>query len=870
MMKKPPSFRRFLLMMVFLLEGLSLAVVIGFLFAMLDQSMKLEHVSRVNVQQSELRLYLTNRINYTFTRVKEIRFNNNIKISLLVGMRSKIAETVNTLYQPTMGNAFYVRSPDGLYFPQPKDEHGFLKDSTVLSFASGDATQMAVNPHTFVHLEPIVQHDQIIGHAVGIYDLSADPHCLDLMRTFNDLSLVYKQKVQLTDAFTHRDLSVSSHQITEELTQKQYQNASDECLTLVIGMKEFPSLFLTVDNKQYRQRRWSMVTRLVFLCLPLLILTFTFSFLILKRVTRSLDALAKNALHIAQVDGQSDLDTTKVHHAEFLYFAQAFNKVLSKVRQKTSDLKNANDNLQKEIEVRRQIAEALQLSEARLRSLQDNSPIGLFRRSGAGRLLFANPKMVSIFGFDSEAEMMRVPIRQAYFDPDQYDHVMAKFEAGGTTQSHELCFKRKDGTHVWGAIHLKRTKELKSGDDYIDGAFIDITDRKKIEDDKRNLEAQLRQANKMEALGTLAGGIAHDFNNILFAIIGFCELALEDSDKNTSQEENLQQAITGARRAAELVGQILTFARQGGIEKHPLNLTAIVKESLKLLRATLPKSINIRTNLNGQQTVLADPTQMHQIVVNLCTNAFHAMQDKGGVLTVGLTKIEMGAETAHSVVGLKPGPYAWLRIEDTGNGMSAEILERIFDPYYTTKAQGDGTGMGLSVVQGIVNGLKGAIHVDSAVGEGSRFNIYLPALDKMASDRRPVKASIIEGREHILFVDDEFLLTNMVSQMLSNMGYHVTTRNNPADALDLFHHGPEKFDLIISDVTMPEMSGHEMVQEMMKIRPDLPVLLCTGYSESITEKIASNIGVRTLMHKPLARHELSSTIRHILDNRSAA
>jgi signal transduction histidine kinase/ActR/RegA family two-component response regulator len=434
----------------------------------------------------------------------------------------------------------------------------------------------------------------------------------------------------------------------------------------------------------------------------------------------------------------------------------------------------------------------------------------------------------------------------------------------------ELCFKRKDGTPVWGAVHLKRTKDLKLGDDYIDGAFIDITDRKKIEDDKRNLETQLRQAHKMEALGTLAGGIAHDFNNILFAIIGYCELALEDAIKDTAQKENLQQAITGAQRAAELVGQILTFARQSGIEKHPLNLTAIVKESLKLLRATLPKSIDIRTELSDQLTVLADPSQMHQIIINMCTNAFHAMRDKGGVLTVGLTKIKMESGKGHYTTKLKPGPYVWLRVEDTGHGMSAETLERIFDPYYTTKEQGDGTGMGLSVVQGIVNGLKGVIYVDSAIGKGSRFNIYLPALDKVASDSHPDVQSIVGGREHILFVDDELPLTNLVSRMLSKIGYHVTTCNHPADALTLFRHHPEQFDLIISDVTMPEMGGHEMAREMLKIRPDLPVLLCTGHSESITEKIASNIGVRALMYKPLVQYELSSTIRNVLDDRPAA
>jgi PAS domain S-box-containing protein len=870
MMKKPSSFRRFLLIMVFLLEGLSLAVVIGFLFAMLDQSMKLEHVGRVNVQQSELRLYLTNRLNYTFTKAKEIRFNNNIKIGLLVGMHPKITENVDTLYQPTMGSTFYVRSAGGLFFPQLKDDHAFLKNSAMIPYTSGEVIQMVVNPHTYLYLEPIVQQNLIVGHAVGIYDLSADPYCMDMVRTFNDLSLVYKQKEHLTDAFTHQMLPVSSHRITEKLTQKQYQHASDGGLTLVTGMKEFPSLLLTVDNKQYREQRWSLVTRLVFLCLPLFMLTFTISFLILKRITSSLDALAKNALHIAQVDGQSDLDTTKVHHSEFLYFAQAFNNVLYKVRRRTSDLKNANENLQQQIEVSRQMAEALRVSEAQLRSLQDNIPIGLFRRSADGRLLFANPKMVSIFGYASEEEMCRVPIRQVYFDSEQYDRVMEQFEAFGTTQSLELCFKRKDGTPVWGAVHLKRFKDLKSGDVYIDGAFIDITDRKKIEDDKRNLEAQLRQAHKMEALGTLAGGIAHDFNNILFAIIGFCELALEDAIRNTAQRENLQQAITGAQRAAELVGQILTFARQSGIEKHPLNLTAIVKESLKLLRASLPKSIDIITELDGQQTVLADPTQMHQIIVNLCTNAFHAMRDNGGVLTIGLTKIEMKTDEGHSVEGLKSGLYAWLRVEDTGHGMSTETMERIFDPYYTTKAQGDGTGMGLSVVQGIVKGLKGTIRVDSVVGKGSKFNIYLPALDDVDFDSHTDTTSIIGGREHILFVDDELLLTNMVSQMLTNMGYHVTTSNNPADALKLFRHGPEQFDLIISDVTMPEMGGHDMVQEMMKIRPDLPVLLCTGYSENITEKIASNIGVRALMHKPLVRRELSSTIRSVLDDRSYA
>jgi PAS domain S-box-containing protein len=870
MMKKPPSFKRFLLTMVFLLEGLSLAVVIGFLFAMLDQSMQQEQAGQVNVQQGELRLHLTNRLNYTYSRVEEIRSNNNIKIALLLGMHSKIAENVQSFYPQTMGSTFYIRSVDGRIYPQPGHRHRFLKDFQLQALQPEEVTQKAVNSHTFVYLIPIIQQDRVKGHAVGVYDLSTDPSCEKLLASFSDLSLVYKHKGHLTDLFTHRPLSMGSDWIADELNRDQHWHVSDERNARLAGIEEFPSLYLLVDDKQYRQRRGAMVTKLVLLCIPLWVLTFTVSFLILKSVTNALDALAKNAHHIAETDGRLNLDTTKVRHAEFLSFTQAFNKVLSTVRQRTSDLKNANDNLQKQIEERRQMAEALQESEAQLRSLQDNIPVGLFRRTMDGRLLFANPKMVSIFGYDSQDEMMQVPIRQSYDDPGQYDHVMERFEASENIQRLELRFKRKDGTPIWGALHLKRTVDSKSGVPIIDGAIIDITDRKKIEDDRDQLETQLRQARKMEALGTLAGGIAHDFNNILFAIIGFCELALEDATKETLQHNNLQQAIIGAQRAAELVRQILTFARQTELERHPLDLTPIVKESLKLMRATIPTSVEIRAELDVNVTVLADPTQMHQIIVNLCTNAGHAMKDSGGVMTVTLSKVDIVPGNGHGVAELKQGRYARLRVVDTGHGMSAEILERIFDPYYTTKPQGEGTGMGLSVVQGIVSSLKGAISIDSAVGKGSTFDIYLPVLEKTGLVPHDDQETVVGGREHILFVDDESVLTQMMSQMLSKMGYHVTPHNCPIEALEQFRHAPEQFDLVISDVTMPQMGGPEMAREMMKIRPDLPVLLCTGYRADITKKIVSNIGVRDLLLKPLARQELSTTIRRVLDRRAAA
>ncbi|MEJ2155233.1 MAG: ATP-binding protein [Desulfobacteraceae bacterium] len=864
-MRKPPSFGRFLLTMVFLLEGLSLAIVISFLFAMLDRSMKQELISKTHVKQAELRLFITDRLNYTNTRVEEIRSNNNIRIGLLIEMHSKIAENLRTLYPPTRGSSFYVRTLDGQFFPPLNDHHRFIDDSTLLPSRSGEVTQTSVDPHTYAYFAPILQHDNILGHAVGVYDLHADPNCTKLLKAFDNLSLVYKTETQWVDLLSHRPLSGPAPKETEEASLSPDQLDLPGSSALQIGMKEFPSLFLNMDNRQYRQQRRAMVTRLVLLGIPIFLLTFAFSFLILKRVTNALDALAKNALHIADTGEHSNLDTSRVRHAEFLYLTKAFNKVMAKVREQTDDLKNTNKKLQQQIEERRQIALALQESESQLRSLQDNIPVGLFRKSTDGRLLFANPKMIAIFGYESEEEMIDVDFRQRFYYHQQYDHIMDKFETSDSIQNLELRFKRKDGTPMWGSVHLKISDDPKSGDRYIDGAIQDITDRKKIENENQKLETQLRQTHKMEALGTLAGGIAHDFNNILFAIIGFCELAIEDAVPESDQEKNLEEAVACIQRATELVRQILTFARQTDVVKQPLNLTPIMKENFRLLRATLPTTIDIRTMLKGDHTILADPTQVHQIIINLCTNASHAMRKKGGLLTIELEKVDIQPGGEELGPRLKHGAYARLRVKDSGHGMPPETIERIFDPYYTTKPQGEGTGMGLSVVQGIVNRLGGVIWVDSTLGKGTIFDIYLPTLEVIKTDKKHETKSVYGGKEHILFVDDEPPITRMISQTLSNLGYQLTPYNSPVEALKLFQSFPERFDLVISDVTMPQMTGYELTREILKIRPDLPVILCTGYDKSVNEESALDVGARALLYKPLTRQDLSATIRNVLN-----
>lgn len=855
--------------MVFLMEGLSLAIVVSFLFAMLNSSMNQEMLSHINAKQAELRLYITHRLKYTRTRVEEIKSNNSIKIALLIGMHSRIAEDLQSLYPTTLGSTFYVQGMDGLFFPQLKDVHGIINDTTLLKGRPEDVSQMAVDPHTFAFFMPIVQKDKVLGNVVGIYDLRADPNCVKLLKAFKNLSLVVKTDTQWVDLLSHRALSESSHRISEVSSLSTDQLTSDEAFALEIGMSEFPSLFLKLDNHHYRQRRRSMVIKLVLLSIPIFLLTCTFSFLILKRVTLVLHALAKNALRIAQTGEHTYLDTGMVRHAEFLHLTKAFNKVLARVREQTDDLKNTNKKLQQQIEERRQMAQALQKSESQLRSLQDNIPVGLFRKSADGRLLFANPTMMAIFGFDSEEEMIHADIRRLFHYPQQYDHIMAEIEVSNSIQNLELRFKRKDGTPAWGRVHLKKYKDYNLGESYIDGAIQDITDRKKIESENQRLETQLQQAHKMEALGTLAGGIAHDFNNILFAITGFCELAIEDAAPDSIQEENLNEAIACIGRATELVRQILTFARQTDVEKHPLNLTPIMKENFRMLRATLPTSIDISTELKGDQTILADPTQIHQIVINLCTNAAHAMREKGGRLSIELEKIENDSGAEDFEPRLKQGAYTRLRVKDTGHGMPPETVERIFDPYYTTKAQGEGTGMGLSVVQGIVNRLNGVIGVDSAPGKGSTFDVYLPALDVTKPHKLQSTKTIEEGHEHILFVDDELPLTRMISQMLSKLGYQITPQNSPVEALELIRCDTGRFDLVISDVTMPQMSGYELAIEIQKISPDLPIVLCTGYNKSVNEATAFSAGARALLFKPLTRHDLSTTIRRVLNDSKA-
>jgi len=393
----------------------------------------------------------------------------------------------------------------------------------------------------------------------------------------------------------------------------------------------------------------------------------------------------------------------------------------------------------------------------------------------------------------------------------------------------------------------------------------DITELKRAEEEAKKLESRLAQAQKIEALGTLAGGIAHDFNNILAAIIGYTELAMYHPESPEKVKKYLEGIYESSKRARDLVSQILTFSRQSEKKYTPVTLRLIIEESLNMLRSVIPVNIEIRQNLMTQGLVMADPTQIHQMMMNLASNAEKAMGENGGVLEVTLEKVIVDDPTAHTL-NLSPGSYLRITVKDTGHGMTPEIISRIYEPYFTTRDTGKGTGLCLSIIHGIVVRHSGAITCKSEPGKGSAFEIYLPEIEPGEQEEESrVEMDIPSGSERILFIDDEPTLGNIAEMTLKNLGYQVTTRTNSKEALDLFTLHPDQYDLVITDMTMPDMTGDKLAQKIMEVKKDIPIILCTGFSEYISKEKAESIGIREFIMKPFEMKKMARTIRKVLD-----
>jgi two-component system, cell cycle sensor histidine kinase and response regulator CckA len=512
----------------------------------------------------------------------------------------------------------------------------------------------------------------------------------------------------------------------------------------------------------------------------------------------------------------------------------------------------------RDVTEKRRAEEQVRKSEEKYKALFDNSRDGIYITSLDGEIEEANPAFRNMFAF-GDRELKGASVLDLYERPQDRNRFQREIEASGSLIDFELALRSRDGRRIDCLVSSSVRRNRDGTIIGYEGSIRDVTDRKV-------LEQQLLQAQKMEAIGTLAGGIAHDFNNILYAIIGFTELALDEAALSGRVKKYLAQVLKAGERAKYLVNQILTFSRQSEVEKRPVLIDPIVKEVCKFLRASLPATIDIHWKVSDHLSpVLADPNQIHQVLMNLCANAGHAMRRTAGNLNISLEDVELDAASVGARPDAIPGLYQRITVTDTGHGIDRNVLDRIFDPYFTTKEKGEGTGLGLAVVHGIVKAHRGIITVESRSGEGSAFSVYLPVVHQEMQPMTESHDRLKTGSECILVVDDEESITGMISTMLKRLGYAVVSRTSSVEALELFRNSARKFDLVITDMTMPNMTGKELAQKMRDIRGDIPIILCTGFSELMSEHQAKSMGIQAFLMKPVLREEMASTIRRVLE-----
>jgi PAS domain S-box-containing protein len=491
----------------------------------------------------------------------------------------------------------------------------------------------------------------------------------------------------------------------------------------------------------------------------------------------------------------------------------------------------------------------------------EQSPISIVITDVKGRIEFVNTKFTQITGYAYDEAIGRNPrILQSGKSPvEEYRRLWETISSGGIWQG-EFINRKKTGELFFEQATIAPIRDADNVITHYVALKEDISDRKKLED-------QLRQVHKMEAIGQMAGGIAHDFNNILSAITGYTELSLSVLKPDSQVFEYLTQVMEASGRAKDLINQILMFSREASQELRPIRIDSPVKEALKLIRATIPPTIEIHSQLMSNVYAVADPTQIHQIVMNLCTNAAYAMKETGGILEVHLTETTADpGDNPKLYPDAAPGVYIRLAVSDQGDGIDGQYIHRIFDPFFTTKKRGEGTGMGLSVVHGIVKSYGGFLYVHSRLGEGSTFEILIPAQKPTAPRDAIAEMAVPTGSESILFVDDETMIVDIIKRMLETLGYRVVARTSGIEALEAFKNNPKEVDLVVTDLTMPKMSGLDLAEEILRIRPGMPILLCTGFDVTMDEKKVAARGLRGIIFKPILRRDMAIMVRNALDN----
>ncbi len=512
----------------------------------------------------------------------------------------------------------------------------------------------------------------------------------------------------------------------------------------------------------------------------------------------------------------------------------------------------------------------LAASEKRFQDLFDNAPDMYFSIDPQGIVLSVNLLALQVLGYKEEEIVGQSVLKVVW--SDDVSAVKKQLESVSDSEGpySEIEFRkvRKDGSIIWVHERIRFFKLSEQAEPELRVICRDITAQKQVEQEKEELEGQLRHALKMEAVGTLAGGIAHDFNNILAVVLGYADMARDDIPEWSSARHMLDKVINAATRATDLVKHILAFSRKTDPKRISVNIHLMVREVLELLRATTPTSIEIKQEISSDcGRVLADASQLQQVMFNLCANAILSMEEKGGILGVSLSNVELSEDDLRKKPDLTPGTFVKISVADTGAGIDPQIIDRIFDPYFTTRDIGKGSGLGLSVVHGIVESHEGMIAVESELDKGTSFNIYLPQTEYHEEPVETRDASLPLGNERILVVDDEENIADLTKRIFERLGYQVVAKVSSVEALEYFKAQPEAIDLVVTDQTMPKMSGVQLAKEMMKIREDIPIVLCSGHSASVDEDIALGLGIKAFVMKPASKEKLATTVRQALDDK---
>lgn len=517
---------------------------------------------------------------------------------------------------------------------------------------------------------------------------------------------------------------------------------------------------------------------------------------------------------------------------------------------------------------------ALVESEERFRQLVENiREVFWIRDAATSQILYMSPMYDTVFGL-SRDDLARDPYAFLHVVVDEDEQVVREAQTrqltGGQLTETIFRIRRPGGELRWLRSRTFPVSDEEGGGLRIAGVIEDITEAKEAEEERLNLEKQLHQSQKLEAIGTLSGGIAHDFNNILTSILGYTQLSLAEIPKETQLRQNIIEILTAARRAKELVKQILAFTRQSTSGNGPVQLALLIEETVKLLRSSLPTTITIHQDLHDRTSyIMGDATKIHQVLVNLCTNAAHAMVDQHGTLCVTLCQVCLNEQQVREQLDIPPGDYMKLTVEDTGVGIPSDMVPKIFDPFFTTKKPDQGVGLGLSVVHGIIKSHEGHISVTSEVGKGSVFTVYIPVCSAPESEQPETGDRNLAGSESILFVDDEVSIGTIFQKRLERLGYTVTSFSNPEEAFEIFRQDLDRFDLVITDMTMPQMTGDQLSRSILKIKPEMPIILCTGFSQKVPQEMVQDIGIKGMLLKPVSLTELCQMIRRALDESAA-